>query len=1211
MPDDPPNQIKPYLDEIAGRLWSDSATVMVGAGFSRNAEPVGASSGSLPDWRGLGDLFYKRLHGRPPGEEERYLSLPKLAEQVEAAFGRPALNDLLSRAIPDLRYEPSPLHSSLLELPWKDVFTTNFDTLLERARAYVPLRHYGMVVGHEDLLYANTPRIVKLHGSFPSPPFVITEEDYRRYPSDNAPFVNTVRQSLLENTLCLVGFSGDDPNFLQWIGWIRDHIGKENAPKLYLVGVLDELSTAEWKLLDRRGIVTVNLSVWSKNHGDALSKFFRHLRGVRPRTLDWPAPASGVDPPEPGQDNPEKYAAAVTEWRGQRESYPGWIVVPEDRREALWWSTHRWIGHLAQISPSAQASLETPLDLDLAFELAWRLDRCLFPLEGKLPEFLEEVAAKYGDDGLFPPDHDRWTYDSVFEAVANIRLWLLRHYRQEGRSSDWERVKESVEQRTEELLPEQRARFRLEEAWQALFQLDPGKARKLLMDWQASEHLPFWEAKRAALMAELGDAATALPILEASLLAIRKQIGIDTASDDLALVSQESIVMLLLRSVERHMPRAEPDSDGDIPQVAFSERRKELAKYKCDPWREIESFSLRLSHARTQGGEENTTHQFDLGHVLKTVSLGPNREVVAAYGLLRLLEDLGMPYRTEGMSFFSKPVSATLALVGPYSSHWALVSIARLGDARVVDRLFDREFLQGLGQQEIDGYFDTYLDAFDQAVAAVNDPNWSEGKPFAMLTETLPEVFSRLCYKCSPLYRERLAGTLMAIYRSKNRRAFGDAGRFGKRLLHSMSISERIRAVPNLLAIPVPDNYNNLLDKRYFPNPILWIDLPRDMSAEEIAVEEETVDGLLECYSGGGPGRDWAATSLAWLHEWGLLKEPQLDRFGNLLWERMGEDDVPEVPGFYSFICRKLPHPLDLDPVPRLKKQWRARLADQLEDSRLEECLEELRHSAGLIEWSEAETWELFQVLCGWWNKCKERLSYQGPFLFSPAEMTRRGAGRAVDALSALFLRLPGCKDADIRLKELGDFVADLRTHNIPATRLEAASEDLRTANRADVLHGVAKGLLESDRDEVLDALDATSVLMRKLPQGSRAELEVVLTKLMQGVEWRHRVALAERLRFVTVLVGEQPWVLSESGEKSLLDGLAHIAEDTSGALKGNDSDGQIPVRAAAAALAFAMFRHYEAAVTEAPETILRWRDISRGLDEFAEVRNAWEEAGG
>ncbi|MBN9070114.1 MAG: SIR2 family protein, partial [Rhizobiales bacterium] len=49
---------------------------------------------------------------------------------------------------------------------------------------------------------------------------VISEDDYRTYPQRRAAFVNTARQVFIENELCLLGFSGDDPNFLQWAGWV-------------------------------------------------------------------------------------------------------------------------------------------------------------------------------------------------------------------------------------------------------------------------------------------------------------------------------------------------------------------------------------------------------------------------------------------------------------------------------------------------------------------------------------------------------------------------------------------------------------------------------------------------------------------------------------------------------------------------------------------------------------------------------------------------------------------------------------------------------------------------------------------------------------------------------------------------------------------------------------------------------------------------------
>ena len=138
-----PPDLRPYLDTIADRLLSGHAAVMVGAGFSRNAASPGSGPG-FPNWSELGDRFYERLHGHKPGRDcgHSYLHVPVLAHEVEAAFGRPLLNQMLRDAIPDLQHEPSPLHVTLLDLPWSDVFTTNYDTLLGTC---LPFRHFATV----------------------------------------------------------------------------------------------------------------------------------------------------------------------------------------------------------------------------------------------------------------------------------------------------------------------------------------------------------------------------------------------------------------------------------------------------------------------------------------------------------------------------------------------------------------------------------------------------------------------------------------------------------------------------------------------------------------------------------------------------------------------------------------------------------------------------------------------------------------------------------------------------------------------------------------------------------------------------------------------------------------------------------------------------------------------------------------------------------
>ena len=93
------DEIDPYINEIAGRLWSGHAAVMVGSGFSKNAIPNSDPCPDFPGWSQLGDLFYEKIHGRKPSTQIKTHCVPKLAEMVHEMFGRPTLNQLLLMAI--------------------------------------------------------------------------------------------------------------------------------------------------------------------------------------------------------------------------------------------------------------------------------------------------------------------------------------------------------------------------------------------------------------------------------------------------------------------------------------------------------------------------------------------------------------------------------------------------------------------------------------------------------------------------------------------------------------------------------------------------------------------------------------------------------------------------------------------------------------------------------------------------------------------------------------------------------------------------------------------------------------------------------------------------------------------------------------------------------------------------------------------------------
>lgn len=301
-----------HLEAIRRALWTDRefgrAAVMVGAGMSRNAEPRRPGRTVMPTWWDLISVLIDRLYPAAAGFDRQRIDLLvqagsssvalRLADEFAMAFGRSALNELIIQNAPDDDFAPGKLHDLLVDLPWSDILTTNYDTLIERS-AETANRRYSTVRIPAELPSAQRPRIVKLHGSFPSnTPFILTEEDFRTYPRMFAPFVNLAQQVVLENTLCLIGFSGDDPNFLAWSGWVRDHLG-HHSPRIYLCGVLN-LTDFQRKLLQTRGVEPVDMSPLFANrtelepaarHRLATEWFLQSLHeGRNYEPLEWPNP---------------------------------------------------------------------------------------------------------------------------------------------------------------------------------------------------------------------------------------------------------------------------------------------------------------------------------------------------------------------------------------------------------------------------------------------------------------------------------------------------------------------------------------------------------------------------------------------------------------------------------------------------------------------------------------------------------------------------------------------------------------------------------------------------------------------------------------------------------------------------------------------------------------------------------------------------------
>jgi hypothetical protein len=109
-----------HVESVRRALWAEPglgrAAVMVGAGMSRNADPLRPGRAAMPTWEELIMVMIDRLYPSSPATERRREDLKRqaratsaaqrLAEEFTAAFGRAALDDLVLHAIPDADFAP-------------------------------------------------------------------------------------------------------------------------------------------------------------------------------------------------------------------------------------------------------------------------------------------------------------------------------------------------------------------------------------------------------------------------------------------------------------------------------------------------------------------------------------------------------------------------------------------------------------------------------------------------------------------------------------------------------------------------------------------------------------------------------------------------------------------------------------------------------------------------------------------------------------------------------------------------------------------------------------------------------------------------------------------------------------------------------------------------------------------------------------------------
>jgi NAD-dependent SIR2 family protein deacetylase len=709
-----PASVRMKLDHIKRFLNQGKASVMVGAGFSQNAEMDDTSM--MKDWNRLAIDFYQRLYSKEPEDASLKFTTPmRLASLVESSFGRNELDELIISSLRDDCVRPGEIHISLLKLHWKDVFTTNYDTLLERACKEAG-RDYQVVTNRDTLVYKTSPRIIKLHGSFPYiRPFIITEEDYRKYPQDYPEFVNTVRQTMIENLFCLIGFSGDDPNFLSWLGWVRDIMGNQIAPT-YLVTFDKNYHEANKKLFASRGIDIVNLgdNIGIADYSEAMCFFLRFLEPT-PNTK-WSGKAGLFG-------DVEQINSIINEMRKVRLSYPGWILLPTEYLKDFEINENLFLmkDFLSQMKEGDR--------LEYLYELDWRLTISLTP-KNNIIEYVSALENLSLSDDMIE--------ENAYESFISLKISLLSIYRQRRVYNKFDALKAYLQDKIQSkgCSPFFKQRFFYEIALQGLVMLDNKEVEHVLNDWNTSSSDYLGILWKSSILFEIGRKNDAVQMLQGTLDGIGSRL-LNNNDEDIPLQSLQVLLEDLLGIYDNSYRKA---SDISLREkIGFHGISFFLIQ-------RIQENVTKKDIVGKSGNESITKyHEFNIASIGKRFHFGRGKNgfdetyyYAASYILLHELS--GFPL-LDG-----DDLKIVLNTLSHYKGTFPIIvnALIRAGSKEITKAVFTRVFLQFISREECSDIYDRYIKICEEELNTTNKHMQEQ------ITDVIIPALSCLCTKLSP-----------------------------------------------------------------------------------------------------------------------------------------------------------------------------------------------------------------------------------------------------------------------------------------------------------------------------------------------------------------------------------------------------------------------------------------------------------------------------
>ncbi len=822
------NDYQLYINKIVKSLKEGSASVFVGAGFSLNGKPANETiTESMPLWGDLLDYFCELLgmkDSKKDGQDNKkclkYLNALSIAQDVADTYGRSELDSIIQEKMKDESFEPSDVHKLLLELPWNDIFTTNYDTLLERASKLVVNRRYNVIYNEQDLIVRSKsfmPRIIKLHGSFPSyRPFIITQEDYRTYPQKHAPFVNTVQQSLLENTFCLIGFSGDDPNFQKWIGWIHDNLGLENSPRIYLI-VHERPDDILYKRLNSRKIDVVDLSSVYKTDGLHVVDYYKNfLEDLNKRV--YREVSKKVENAKLWLEENFCFDAKSSDEIGEvltriHKEYPGWICAPEKYKKTI-----------------SDILTETNVfyfnneydNLNLAYEYCW-LSNIGNQIIDKLYLSKLEKTLKINKQ---TSEKDKYVYISCI---------LLRSYRLLGMNNEWKNrfqdIKDNIKK--DELDKNIQNMIIYEKIMNDLYQFKYNDLLKDIHNISLDDSKMIWSLRKASLLLIVQENEEAMNIISDNLFASRKILNNDF-NENYYYQSLENCLSVLGEMI----PGLEVKTENNYP-VDNNNKYYYIDNDRMFIWdRENNKYVSNLNQKYDESSFVYTEMDFDL--LSRTTYYNGNifNYIRDTFSFLIFRENTGIPFRIGYIKKYDGIDNVVLSLTKKNKMIPAIMA----SFTGKKDLNYNRTVIAFSNEEEVNSIFNQVFNAYD----LLNKNSMSKIMLTKFCYSTFPNIIGRLSVKISAENLSKLIKLLKILYNNKETKNFEESVSLIIYTMPTKYLVEKFNEILRILFEGDIDQEGAIIILKAIQKRLSLLDLKYENFRDKIAINGDLFNRLVK-----------------------------------------------------------------------------------------------------------------------------------------------------------------------------------------------------------------------------------------------------------------------------------------------------------------------------------------------------------------------------